>query len=335
MKKIILAVLVLSCLAGVAFSQPANCVSPTAISVPFAKDGTGEFCFSTPCLGATINSWNLDLLEINGVNYTNKYCDGVYNCGAWPALMNGLYYIHYKSSVSWGHFEITGSCTGTVTSAPTAVPTVGPTAAPGVGQTWINPVSQTVNAGATVTVDIHVNTGTTALGAFGFNVTYPTNLLTFVSIAEVASGINLTNNTNTAGTIVTAGFNATGVTGSSDIDLIKITFTAASSASGTATVGLVVNNLSNTAGTTIGTPSATAGTVTVNGTVTAAPTTVPTAAPTVGPTAVPPAGVGQTWINPASQTVNAGATVTVDIHVNTGTTALVHSASTSHIRQTF
>jgi hypothetical protein len=148
-------------------------------------------------------------------------------------------------------------------SGPTAVPTVAPTATPGPGSVtvFISPSSQTVNQGGTVTVEIHMNT-TSDMGAFGFTVTYPSNLLTFGSIAEIASGLNLTNNTGTAGQIVTAGFNANGIAGGSDVALIRITFTASSSATGSGAIGLTVNTFADSSGTTLST-TANGGTVSV------------------------------------------------------------------------
>ncbi|MDI3509225.1 MAG: endoglucanase, partial [Clostridiales bacterium] len=49
-----------------------------------------------------INSWNLDLLEINGKDYAN----------AWVAQhqiapsSDGYWYVHYKGNVSSAHIEI-------------------------------------------------------------------------------------------------------------------------------------------------------------------------------------------------------------------------------------
>ena len=78
-----------------------GCSGTTGISVPFTRDGAGEFCWSTSNIGNYINSWNLDLLEINGVNLTNRWAGG----GSLPAKQNGLYNIHYKGSYPWSHFE--------------------------------------------------------------------------------------------------------------------------------------------------------------------------------------------------------------------------------------
>ncbi|MBN1696918.1 MAG: hypothetical protein JW881_05345 [Spirochaetales bacterium] len=79
----------------------AGCDSRTSISAGFTKNGAGEFCWEASSLGRFINSWNVDVLEINGVDVTNKYT----NASSLPAQINGQYYIYYKASLSWAHFE--------------------------------------------------------------------------------------------------------------------------------------------------------------------------------------------------------------------------------------
>ncbi len=81
----------------------------TEISVPFTSDGEGEFYWKTNKFstnpgdwGRYINSWNLDVLEINGVDYTNTWVAQ----HQIPASSDGYWYIHCKSSVPWAHVEI-------------------------------------------------------------------------------------------------------------------------------------------------------------------------------------------------------------------------------------
>ncbi|MCV9386022.1 cellulase family glycosylhydrolase [Reichenbachiella ulvae] len=76
------------------------CDNPTAISMPFSYDGAGEYCWEVSGNVGYINSWSLDQLEINGVDYTNTWSNSL------PSKIQGKYFIHYVSSVSWGHFEI-------------------------------------------------------------------------------------------------------------------------------------------------------------------------------------------------------------------------------------
>jgi len=79
-----------------------GCGSTVAISAPFIQDGAGIFCFSTGPITGFINCWNLDLLTINGVDFTNKYV----SAGSLPAPAGGPYTIYYKASYSWSHFEL-------------------------------------------------------------------------------------------------------------------------------------------------------------------------------------------------------------------------------------
>jgi uncharacterized protein YjdB len=75
------------------------CSNPVAITIPFKFDGAGEYCWSTTQAIAYVNSWNMALVEINGVDYTNKWSNSM------PAAINSVWYIHYKGSYVWSHFE--------------------------------------------------------------------------------------------------------------------------------------------------------------------------------------------------------------------------------------
>lgn len=81
---------------------PGTCSPVDAtINSPFTKDGAGTFCWKTSSLGSYINSWNLEKLSINGVSYTNQY---VYYT-AFPAKIDGFWYIQYTGNYSYSHFE--------------------------------------------------------------------------------------------------------------------------------------------------------------------------------------------------------------------------------------
>ena len=113
----LLSVLLVSVLGAQPAGAASVCGPATAISVPFAKDGAGDFCWQTSSLCTYINSWNLATMEVNGTAYTN-----LYESAGSIAPLNGGYTIHYNSAVSWGHFEIGGTCSGGggATSTPTA-----------------------------------------------------------------------------------------------------------------------------------------------------------------------------------------------------------------------
>jgi xyloglucan-specific exo-beta-1,4-glucanase len=79
------------------------CDDPQTITLPFTYDGAGEFCWVSSEPIANINSWNLELLEINGVDYTNSFSD------SFPESIDGNYYIHYIGNYAWSHLEIAAS----------------------------------------------------------------------------------------------------------------------------------------------------------------------------------------------------------------------------------
>jgi len=78
----------------------AGCSTRTVIVPDFVKEGAGEFCWEATSLGTYINSWSMDRLNINGTDYTNTY---VFTSGI-PKI-DGKYYIYYKGSYGWSHFE--------------------------------------------------------------------------------------------------------------------------------------------------------------------------------------------------------------------------------------
>jgi uncharacterized protein YjdB len=79
------------------------CGNPTAITLPSAQNGAGEACFVTSGNISFINSWNMQLVEINGVAYTNKWSNNM------PPRINGNYTIHYVATVPWAHLESNGT----------------------------------------------------------------------------------------------------------------------------------------------------------------------------------------------------------------------------------
>jgi cellulose 1,4-beta-cellobiosidase len=93
------------------------CSPATAISVPYAKDGAGDFCLVATSLCGYINSWNMTTLEVNGTAYTNLYV-----AASSIAPLNGTYTIHYVGPYAWSHFEIGGTCGAGPTNTPVTPP---------------------------------------------------------------------------------------------------------------------------------------------------------------------------------------------------------------------
>lgn len=80
------------------------CTPATTITSPFAWDGVGTFCWRISDLGGAtsfINSHNLNMLTVNGVNFTNMWASE----SMLPPQIGGYWYISLSSSLVWGHFE--------------------------------------------------------------------------------------------------------------------------------------------------------------------------------------------------------------------------------------
>lgn len=87
---------------------PAGCTGAVAVSLPWVQNGAGDFCRVTSGTISNINSWNTQLVEINGVAYSNAWSSSL------PARINGNYYIRYVGQFGWSHLEVNGSGGSTV-----------------------------------------------------------------------------------------------------------------------------------------------------------------------------------------------------------------------------
>ena len=67
-------------------------VDTVAVTLPFSQSGAGEYYFSTTEDIGSVSSSNMDILTINGVNYTNQTSTSM------PAKIDGHYYIYYMAS---------------------------------------------------------------------------------------------------------------------------------------------------------------------------------------------------------------------------------------------
>ena len=93
-------------------TQPGGICSPVTadITAPFIFSGqvtppdnvVGTHCWRLSGSFSFINSFNLALLTINGVNFTNIFVSS----GGMPAQIGGYWYITHVSNVPWGHFEV-------------------------------------------------------------------------------------------------------------------------------------------------------------------------------------------------------------------------------------
>jgi CBS domain-containing protein len=79
------------------------CTNPTTTTLPLVQNGAGEFCWVTSGTVSFINSWNMQKVEVNGIDFTNKWSNSM------PPRINGNYYIHYLGAFSWSHLEVNGT----------------------------------------------------------------------------------------------------------------------------------------------------------------------------------------------------------------------------------
>jgi hypothetical protein len=97
-------------------------------TLPVDINGAGDSCRVTSGTISHINSWNTELVEINGVALTNAYWN-VWSATKLPAKINGNYYIRYVGKYPWSHLEVAGSG-GSTQPTPTPAPTPTPTPTP-------------------------------------------------------------------------------------------------------------------------------------------------------------------------------------------------------------
>lgn len=84
-----------------------KCVNPVSITLPFEKEGSGEFCYVTSEELSLIQSWNCEKVVINGVDITNDYTT------SFPDKIDGKYKIYFKGQFEWSHLEIKGTGSST------------------------------------------------------------------------------------------------------------------------------------------------------------------------------------------------------------------------------
>jgi aryl-phospho-beta-D-glucosidase BglC (GH1 family) len=164
----------------------------------------------------------------------------------------------------WSECENGGSggtaTPGTSTATPTpgtttATPTPGTTTAtptPGGGPCNVSfsPSNSTQDIGSTFQIAVVVDSGSQELAAYGFTITYTSNVLSVVEVEEGAQGFLAAANTNTPGEIVASGFDASGTGPGSNLEVLIITFNA--QREGNSPLGIYVDQLVDPDTTTIG-----------------------------------------------------------------------------------
>lgn len=173
--------LVVICFAGATHNAHAAtvCTPTSTVGSPYAKDGAGDVCFQTASICSYINSWNVTTLEVNGTPYTNTYV-----ASNTIAPLNGMYVVHYVSTVAWGHFESGGTCGVT---GPTPTPIVGASNTPTRTATTgvVNTLTRTPTAARTNTPAVTNTPSRTSTAG-------PTNTITRTLTRTMTATITLT-----------------------------------------------------------------------------------------------------------------------------------------------
>jgi hypothetical protein len=84
---------------------PTGCSTRTVQNAPFTLSGVGEYCIESTNLGAYVQSWGTDLVNITGVDYTNLYVV----TDQMLRDTTGKYFVYYKSATGNGNFSTNGT----------------------------------------------------------------------------------------------------------------------------------------------------------------------------------------------------------------------------------
>ena len=82
-----------------------TCEDPQPVVLPFVHEGAGEHCWVLTGTIDYVNSWTVDTLEINGVDFTNLWVSG----DDLPDPIDGQYFIRFVGGQTWSHFEAIGT----------------------------------------------------------------------------------------------------------------------------------------------------------------------------------------------------------------------------------
>ena len=207
--------------------------------------------------------------------------------------------------------------TGTPTPTPTVTPVSTPLEPPVTdiaGAVWFVPYDQTVDVGDEFTIEVHLNSGTQRIAAYGIGVVWDPNIINLAyntgSNGVVAGEDGFVAAVGTGGPeiIIISGFDASGTGPGTDLHLVTVYFTAIGG--GSTNINMDIRNLTDEMLMTIGVPTSNDGRVVVEGP--PAPTPVVTQPP------VPTNQPGAVWIIPVSQNIPLGNAFVTEVHMDSG-----------------
>ncbi|MBN1696215.1 MAG: glycoside hydrolase family 11 protein [Spirochaetales bacterium] len=223
-------------------------------------DGTIDVYFTNDDQEQNGMDLQVDYITYNGTTYQAEdqaVNTGVYNpdddsCGgSYSDLLECNGYIRFEVAP--------------VTPDPTQTPisTTPPTATPLIGDCNVSfyPVNSTQALNSTFRIDVIVNSGSQALAAYGFTITYNPDIMSVVEVAEGADGFIAAENTGNPGEIIVSGFETSPTGPGSSLQVLVVTFNAV--AEGISDLGLYVDELIDADLNTIGTACGIGGSVEV------------------------------------------------------------------------
>jgi endoglucanase len=158
--------------------------------------------------------------------------------------------------------------TPVITNPPQDTPVPTTPSEPGTGDVWFVPDTQSVGTGSNFTTEIHVNTGSQLLAAYGFDINFDSNIISVNTdigtsgVEEGPDGYVAAVNAETSGFISMSGFDTDGTGPGTNLNIVIVNWTAGNNA-GTSALDLVVNDLIDENTNVIGSPNAIDGSVTV------------------------------------------------------------------------
>lgn len=248
---------------------PTPTPTPTDVPTPIPTEVPLD-CSNVPEWSATEVYADAGMrVQYNGNLYENNW----YSQGQDPEEYSGQYMV----------WTLLGSC-GTVstptppggdtpipttpveTATPTPV-TVTETPIPVSEIVWMEPASQDAGMSSPFTIEVHVNTGSQRLAAYGFTLTYDSSIISVDlasgnGVEEGPDGFVAAVNSNNQGSIVISGFDAAGTGPGSNLHVLTVHFIAGDTP-GTTTIGLEVDALADPDTNDIGNPGDTECTVTI------------------------------------------------------------------------
>ncbi|MBN2441540.1 MAG: dockerin type I repeat-containing protein, partial [Spirochaetales bacterium] len=133
------------------------------------------------------------------------------------------------------------------------------------GDVWVYPREMTESLFSRIIVEIHANTGTQKLAAYGFYISFSSSLLHLEDVEEGADGFIAAVGMGSPGYFIVSGFDASGTGPGNDLHVVTLDFTGYRGKCGRAAIEVDVDKLTDEKTDDIGTPRGYGGTIDITG----------------------------------------------------------------------